>query len=76
MKGGVSAVDDGHALTCEYGFGDHTVLDLINRTKKSVFDQHFRDTLIRQARRQQEAIEAAWKDVTYAYAEIKRTYLR
>jgi Na+-transporting NADH:ubiquinone oxidoreductase subunit NqrC len=75
MKGGVSAVEDKHALTGEYGFGDHTVLDLLHHERMSALEQRFRDLLTRQAQRQQEAIERAWQDVTNAYAELRGTYL-
>jgi hypothetical protein len=29
MKGGVSLVEDGHTQMWEYGWGDHTVFDLL-----------------------------------------------
>lgn len=76
MKGGVSAVEDGHALTWEYGFGDHTVLDIIRLGRLSVLDEGSRRLLLRQAQGQQKAIEAAWKDVALAYADLRRAYLR
>jgi hypothetical protein len=76
MKGGVSVTEDGHALTWEYGFGDHTVLDLLRRARESSLAPHFREILTRQARLQKEAIERAWDDVTKAYADIKLACLR
>jgi hypothetical protein len=76
MKGGVSAVEDRRALTREYGFGDHTVLDLLHQARVAIVDPRSRDFLARQAQRQQQAIEAAWQDVAKAYAELKRTCLR
>jgi hypothetical protein len=75
MKGGASAAEGGHALTWEYGFGDHTVLDLLVHARMSVLDQQYRDRLARQAHGQREAIERAWQDVTKAYAEIRSIYL-
>ena len=76
MKGGVSAVEDRHALTWEYGFGDHTVLDILHRARMSVFEPRFRELLTARAQRQQEAIERAWRDVATAYAEIRRDCLK
>jgi hypothetical protein len=75
MKGGVSAVEGGHALTWEYGFNDHTVLDILRHVRLSVLDEEHRSTLLRHAQCQQRAIEAAWKDVTVAYADLRRAYL-
>jgi hypothetical protein len=76
MKGGVSAVEDGHALTKEYGFGDHTVLDLLYQTRVAAFHPRFREVLTMRAQRQKEAIEKAWQDVVTAYAEIRRDFLK
>jgi len=75
MKGGVSAVEDRRALTQEYGFGDHTVLDPLRQARITMLDPRSRGALMRQAKRQQEAIEAAWQDVAKAYAEIRHTCL-
>ena len=76
MKGGASAAESGRALTSEYGFGDHTVLDLLSRARISVLDPRSRGLLAQQAQRQREAIERAWQDVAAAYAEMRSTYLR
>lgn len=75
MKGGISAVDDRHALTWEYGFSGHTVLDLLYRARIAALEDEFRDQLTHQAKRQQNAIEAAWQDVATAYARLKQRYL-
>ena len=73
MKGGLSLVEDGHGTTWEYGFGDHTVLDIIHRMRRELLDSQARIRLIDQARRQQMAVERAWRDVAIGYSEIRHT---
>jgi hypothetical protein len=76
MKGGVSAVGRGHALTGEYGCGDHTILDLLYPARMLELDDRLRERLARRAQWQREAIERAWRDVTEAYAELRSKYLQ
>lgn len=75
MRGAASAVEDGHALTGDYGFSDHTVLDLLHRARIAMIDQRSRELLTRRARQQQAAIERAWRDVATAYAALRLAYL-
>jgi len=76
MRGGVSLVEQGHATTWEYGFGDHTVLDLMKRFSDSSPLSPNRERYIRSAQAQLAAIEAAWKDASKGYAILKRKNLR
>jgi hypothetical protein len=76
LKGGISSIDGGHALTSEYGFGSHTVLDLLQSARVgSMLTPKAREFLTGQARGQQQALERAWQDVANAYAELRRMYL-
>jgi hypothetical protein len=54
---------------------EYTVLDILRHVRLSVLDEEHRSTLLRHAQCQQRAIEAAWKDVTVAYADLRRAYL-
>jgi hypothetical protein len=72
MKGATSTVEDGHALTSEYGFGDHTVLDILYHARLASLDQESRALLTRQVLGQRQAIEKAWHDVVTAYAEMRK----
>jgi len=76
MKGGISLVEEGHTPMREYGWGDHTVLDLLKSFSQRSPASHYRERYIRSARRQLLAIEAAWKDATKGYAVLKRKSLR
>lgn len=75
MKGAASVVEDGHALTWEYGFEDHTVLDILHHARTAVLDDKARERLIRVTEHQKAAIEGAWRDVAKAYAQLKIAYL-
>lgn len=76
MRGGISLVEEGHATTWDYGFGDHTVLDLMKRFSHSSPLSRDRERYIRYAKAQLAAIEAAWKDASRGYAILKRKKLR
>ncbi len=76
MKGGISLMEDGHGAAREYGFGDHTVLDMIHRMHGDLSDEKVRVRLIDQARRQQMAVERAWRDVVIGYSEIRHRTLK
>jgi len=75
MKGGASWEDEGHALTWEHGFGDHTVLDLLRHARMQSLSTEWRELLTRHASRQRKAIEMAWQDVAKAYAHLRHEYL-
>lgn len=75
MKGGASWAENGHALTGEYGYGDHTVLDLLHRIDKPDLPKEWRRVLTRHAVKQQKAMELAWRDVARAYADLRHIYL-
>jgi len=75
MRGGASWAEDGHALTGDYGFGDHTVLDLLRRARNLHLQTDWRQVLTTHAVRQQRAMELAWKDVAKGYAMLKHLYL-
>lgn len=76
MKGGVSLVEDGHTQMWEYGWGDHTVFDLLKIFSQMSPASRYRERYIRNARRQLLAIETAWKDAAKGYAALKRKSLR
>ncbi|MGO9094077.1 MAG: hypothetical protein ACLQGV_02545 [Bryobacteraceae bacterium] len=76
MKGGVSLVEDGHTPMREYGWGDHTVLDLLKIFSQMSPASRYRERYISNARRQLLAIETAWKDAANGYAVLKRESLR
>jgi hypothetical protein len=78
MKGGVSLIEGGHAPMHEYGWGDHTVVDLLRifaGSELSPASRH-RRRCIQSARQQLRAIQTAWKDVVRGYAVLKRESLR
>jgi hypothetical protein len=70
MKGGLSLVEEGHADLCEYGMGDHTVLDLLYAWSEKPVSSH-RDRYISNANQQLSAMQRAWQDVVEAYAALK-----
>lgn len=72
MKGAASVVEDGHALTWDYGFGDHTVLDILHHARSAVLGDESRDVLRRQTEHQKAAIERAWQDVARLTPSSKR----
>jgi hypothetical protein len=76
MKGTISFLEEGHGLTREYGFGGHTVLDMMKRLKNQPMSAGNRERFIDHARGQQMAIERAWEDVVRGYAKIKIEVLR
>jgi hypothetical protein len=76
MKGGISLVEDGHTPMREYGWGDHTVLDLLKIFSQMSPASYYRERYIKNARHQLLAIETAWKDVVKGYAALKRKSLR
>jgi len=75
MKGGMSLLEEGHGQTREYGFGGHTVLDIMVRLRGEAIASH-RNRFIDHARGQQMAVERAWRDVVTGYAEIKHRSLK
>lgn len=75
MKGGTSLLEPGHGNVHEYGFGDHTVLDIMLRLRRQPIPRH-RNRLIDHARGQQMAVELAWRDVVAGYAELRRWSLK
>lgn len=75
MKGAVSTIEDGHALTPEYGFGGHTVLDILHHGRRERLGQQFREQLTARADLHRLAIERAWAEVATAYAGLKTEYL-
>ena len=76
MKGGLSLVEDGHTPMREYGWGDHTVLDLLKILSRMSPASQYRERYIKNARHQLLAIETAWKDAAKGYAVLKRKSLR
>jgi hypothetical protein len=76
MKGGISLVEDGPTPMWEYGWGDHTVLDLLKAFSQMSPASRYRERYIRNARHQLLAIETAWKDAAKGYAVLKRKSLR
>jgi hypothetical protein len=75
MKGGTSLLEEGHGRTREYGFGGHTVLDIMMRLRGEAISSN-RHRFIDHARGQQMAVEGAWRDVVAGYAEIKHRSLK
>jgi hypothetical protein len=76
MKGGLSLVEDGHTPMREYGWGDHTVLDLLKGMSQMSPASRYRERYIKNARHQLLAVETAWKDAAQGYAVLKRRSLR
>jgi hypothetical protein len=72
MKGGISLVETGHAQLREYGFGDHTVLDLLKRLRGEPASEA-RRILIRNAKAQLRCVELAWMDAVRGYATLKKS---
>jgi hypothetical protein len=70
LKGGLSLVEEGHAPLTEYGFGGHTVLDLLRRCSREPLARR-RGLLLRCAEAQLACIQAAWKNTVRGYAEIR-----
>jgi hypothetical protein len=74
LRGSASVFQDGHTDMRDYGWGDHTVKDLLRRWRNDAhrFDyqrlEHF-------AERQARALENAWSDVAAGYAELKGSLL-
>lgn len=71
LKGGISLVEEGHAPLREYGFGGHTVLDLLRRSSKEPLAKR-REVFTRSAKAQLACVQAAWKDVVRGYAKLRR----
>jgi hypothetical protein len=71
LKGGISLVEEGHAPLREYGFGSHTVLDLLKRCSNEPLERR-RELLLRSATAQLTCIQAAWKDTVKGYGELRR----
>jgi len=66
MKGALSLSEEGHTPMHEYGWGDHTVLDLLyiwSRSPVSVNRRRYLDN----AHEQLASIERAWQDVVRGY---------
>jgi hypothetical protein len=77
MRGGVGVLEHGHAQTREYGYGDHTVLDIMMFMRGAPLQVDERKTqLMTQAQNQQIAMERAWQDVVAGYAELKHRSLK
>jgi hypothetical protein len=75
MKGGLALTEQGHAHTREYGYGDHTVLDLLYIWSQEPLSSNRRRLLV-SARAQLKALERAWQDAVEGYADLKASYLR
>jgi hypothetical protein len=74
MRGGVSLLEQGHGQTREYGFGGHTVLDIMIRLRDEALRKN-RNRFIETTRAQQSALERAWQDVVAGYVDIKHRSL-
>lgn len=72
LRGACSLVEEGHTQMREYGWGDHTVLDLLYAWSEEPFEEH-RQRYLDNARAQLRALERAWADVTAGYAEAMAT---
>jgi hypothetical protein len=72
LRGSISVVETGRAQMPDYGSGDHTVLDVLQKwpTTGAEAQRRFRVTKI--ARKQRDALRAAWRDVVQGYAELKK----
>lgn len=70
MKGGLSLVEEGHSQLSEYGWQDHTVLDLLYLWSQQPIAEN-RSRYIANAKAQLACIEEAWKDVSEGYARLK-----
>lgn len=70
LKGGLSLVEEGKAPLSEYGWHDHTVLDLLYYWSQQPVSEN-RNRYIENAKAQLSCIELAWKDVTDGYKELK-----
>jgi hypothetical protein len=75
MKGGLSLTEEGHAPMHEYGYSDHTVLDLLYLWSLDPTSRH-RRRYLESAQAQLQALELAWRDAVEGYAELKASYLR
>jgi hypothetical protein len=71
MKGGLSLVQEGHTNMMEYGWGDHTVLDLLYHWSHQPLGTH-RPRLVENAKQQLASIQRAWADVAAGYASLKK----
>ena len=71
LRGSLSLPNPGHAQTRDYGYGGHTVLDLIQSWPPAA-SPNGRPRLIRSAQWHRDALRAAWKDVVQGYAELKK----
>lgn len=70
MKGGLSLFEEGYTPMPEYGWHDHTVLDLLYLWHHRPISSE-REHYIHNAKKQREALQNAWKDVTEAYSQLK-----
>lgn len=66
LKGGLSAYEEGHTPMREYGWGDHTVLDLLYKWSQEPVSEN-RERYLHNAREQLRAIQAAWNDAVKGY---------
>ena len=73
LKGGLSLTEEGHARLREYGFSDHTVLDLLRRLSDDALASK-RERCIEYARRQRTCVEAAWVDASKGYFEHRNRW--
>jgi hypothetical protein len=79
MQGGLSLVEEGYVGLEEYGFrGHHTILDIVYELSGLQHDQasdelqkDVNDRVATVAQIQLRSIEAAWKDATLGYAQLK-----
>ena len=71
MKGGITITEEGHVPMQEYGWGDHTVLDLLYMWSDRPVAVE-RERYIQHAKEQLAAIQRAWQDVNEGYAELKQ----
>ena len=74
MRGGMSLTEEGHTRMQDYGWGDHTVLDLLYHWYDLPLDQT-RERYIRNAKEQLASLQRAWEDVVKGYADLKKTVL-
>jgi hypothetical protein len=75
MKGGLGFVEEGYADVPEYGWRDHTILDLLYRLSDEQQGRSTYHSYERAVRKQEECIQRAWQDVVDGYAEIRRKLL-
>lgn len=71
LKGGISLIEVGHAPLKEYGFGNHTVLDILKRCSNEPLEGR-RGLFLRLATAQLNCIQSAWKDAVKGYGELRR----